>query len=89
MRENIARNMQRSQGKINCPTQLRLVGHYRKLYHDARKRECQVNDVSLFCLSLKLEAVITPVRMVGNCLPVDTFVLDKLVVAQLEKKSPY
>jgi len=40
---------------------------------------------SLDCLILKMEAV-TLVRMVGNCLPVDTFCLDQLVVSQLDKK---
>jgi len=29
--------MQNSQGIINYPTQLHLVGHFRILYHDARK----------------------------------------------------
>jgi hypothetical protein len=31
MSENIARNMYSSQGTINYPTQLHLVGHFRKL----------------------------------------------------------
>ena len=39
MSENVARNMQSSQGIINYPTQLHLVGHFRILYHDARKHE--------------------------------------------------
>jgi hypothetical protein len=30
MSENIARNMYRSQGTINYPTQLHLVGHFHK-----------------------------------------------------------
>jgi hypothetical protein len=41
--ENIARNMYSSQGIINYPTQLHLVGHFRILYHDARKYEYQDN----------------------------------------------
>jgi len=45
MSENIARNMQSSQGTINYPTQLRLVGYLRKLYHDARNHECQVKKI--------------------------------------------
>jgi len=32
--ENIARNMYSSQGIINYPTQLHLVGHFRILFHD-------------------------------------------------------
>ena len=32
MSENMARNMQSSQGIINYPTQLHLVGHFRILY---------------------------------------------------------
>jgi len=32
MSENIASNMDSSQGTINYPTQLHLVGHFRKLY---------------------------------------------------------
>ena len=42
MSENVARNMYSSQGIINYPTQLHLVGHFRILYHDARKHEYQV-----------------------------------------------
>jgi len=42
MSKNIARNMQSNQGTINYPTQLHLVGHFHKLYHDARNHECQV-----------------------------------------------
>ena len=41
MSENIARNMQSSQGTINYPTPLHLVGHFRKLYLDARNHEYQ------------------------------------------------
>ena len=41
MRENIARNMQSSQGIINYPTQLHLVGHFRILHHDAREHKQQ------------------------------------------------
>jgi len=32
MSENIARNIQSSQGIINYPTHLQLVGHFRILY---------------------------------------------------------
>ena len=42
MSENIVRNMQSSQGIINYPIQLHLVGHFCKLYHDARKHEYQM-----------------------------------------------
>ena len=42
MSENIARNMYSSQGIINYPTQSHLVGHFRILYHDARKHEYEV-----------------------------------------------
>jgi hypothetical protein len=35
MSENIAQNMYSSEETINYPTQLHLVGHIRKLYHDA------------------------------------------------------
>ena len=41
MSENIARNMYSSQGIINFPTHLHLVGHFRILCHDARKHEYQ------------------------------------------------
>jgi hypothetical protein len=41
MSENIARNIYSSQGIINFPTQLHRVGHFRILYHDARKHEYQ------------------------------------------------
>jgi len=43
MSENtsIARNMYSSQGIINYPTRLHLVGHFRILCHDARKHEYQ------------------------------------------------
>jgi hypothetical protein len=40
--KNIAQNMYSSQGIINYSTQLHLVGHFRLLYHDARKHEHQV-----------------------------------------------
>jgi len=33
MSENIARNIQSSQGIINYPTQLHFVGHFRILYY--------------------------------------------------------
>ena len=46
MSENIARNMYSNQGTINYPTQFHLVGHFRKLYHDARNDECRANGVS-------------------------------------------
>jgi len=39
MSETNARNMYSSQGTINYPTQLHLVGHFRKLYHNARNLE--------------------------------------------------
>jgi hypothetical protein len=42
MSENMAQNMQSSQGIINYPAQLHLVGYFRILYHDARKHEYQV-----------------------------------------------
>ena len=42
MSENIARNMYSSQGIINYPTQLHLVGHFHVLYHNARKHEYQL-----------------------------------------------
>jgi len=45
MRENIAQNVSSSQGIINYPTQLHLVGLFRILYHDARKHEYQVLHV--------------------------------------------
>jgi len=48
MSENIAQNVFSSQGIINYPTQLHLVGHFRILYHDAQKHECQV------CIGLAL-----------------------------------
>jgi hypothetical protein len=54
MSENIARNMYSSQGTINYPTQLHLVCHFRKLYHDARNHEYQaykhcVNVMDSWC----------------------------------------
>jgi len=56
MSENIARNMWSSQGIINYPTQLHLLGHFRILYHDARKHEYQilVDIYSFFWTSLSL-----------------------------------
>jgi hypothetical protein len=42
MSETIARNMLSSQGTINYPTQLHLVGHFRKFYHDTRYLEYQI-----------------------------------------------
>jgi len=47
MSENIARNMYSSQGIINYPTQLRLVGHFHILYHDARKYEYRTIRLTL------------------------------------------
>jgi len=44
MTENIARNMQSSQGIINYLTQFHLVGHFSILYHDARKHEYHVKS---------------------------------------------
>jgi len=44
MSENIARNMQSSQGRLNYPIQLHLVGHFSKLYRDARNLEYQVHQ---------------------------------------------
>ena len=44
MSENIARNMYSSQGIINYTTKLHLVGHFRKLYHDARNHEYQARE---------------------------------------------
>jgi len=41
MSENIPQNMWSSQGIINYPIQLHLVGHFRILYHDTRKHEYQ------------------------------------------------
>jgi hypothetical protein len=41
MRKNIARNMQSSQGTINYPTLLLLVGHFSILYLDASNRKYQ------------------------------------------------
>jgi hypothetical protein len=41
MSKNIAQNKKSSQGLINYPTQLHLVGYFRTLYHDARKHEFQ------------------------------------------------
>jgi hypothetical protein len=46
MMSDIALNMQRNQGTINCTTQLHLVGHFNKLYLDARNHEYQVVKVS-------------------------------------------
>jgi hypothetical protein len=46
MSENIAQNMQSSQGTINYPTQLQLVGRFHKLYHDARNFEYQDLHIS-------------------------------------------
>ena len=40
--------MYSSQGIINYPTQLHLVGHFRILYHDARKHEYQMPDDDVF-----------------------------------------
>jgi hypothetical protein len=49
MSENIARNMYSSQGIINYPMQLHLVGHFRTLYHDTRKHEHQaVHDIVVY-----------------------------------------
>ena len=45
MSENMARNMQSSQGIKHYPTQLHLVGHFRKLYHDARNHEYEKSDM--------------------------------------------
>jgi len=45
MGENIARNMESSQGTINYPTFLHLVGHFRLLYLYARNHEYQVSKV--------------------------------------------
>jgi hypothetical protein len=42
MSENIAQNMYSSQGIINYPTQLHLVGHFCILNHDGWKHEYQV-----------------------------------------------
>ena len=53
MSENIARNMYSSQGIINYPTQLHLVGHFRILCHDARKHEYQ----DLSCLGFIFECL--------------------------------
>jgi hypothetical protein len=41
MSESIAQNMQSSQGTINYPTQLHLVGHFPKSYPDAQNHEYQ------------------------------------------------
>jgi hypothetical protein len=62
MSENIARNMYSSQGIINYPTQLHLLGHFRILYHDARKHECQVynyipNNVTIFTKNTRRRAL--------------------------------
>jgi len=46
MSENIARNMWSSQGIINYPTQLHLVGHFPISYHDAWKHEYQISMMS-------------------------------------------
>jgi hypothetical protein len=42
MSENIPQNMWSSQGIINYPTQLHLVGHFRILYYDERKHEYKI-----------------------------------------------
>jgi predicted transcriptional regulator len=47
MSENIAQNMQSSQGIINYLKQLHLDGHFRILYHDAGKCEYQVSNYRL------------------------------------------
>jgi len=41
-----------TQGTINYPTQLHLVGHFRKLYHDVRKLEYQA--IISFVISVQL-----------------------------------
>jgi hypothetical protein len=51
MSENIARNMYSSQGKENYPTQLHLVGHFRKLHQDARNHVYQAENAFL-CLEI-------------------------------------
>jgi len=48
MSKNVAQNVFSSQGIINYPTQLHLVGHFCILYHDAQKHEYQV------CIGLEL-----------------------------------
>jgi hypothetical protein len=47
MSENIARNMYSSQGINKYLTQLHLVGHLSKLYHDAQKLEYQIQKTQL------------------------------------------
>ena len=48
MSENIVRNRYSSQGIIKYPTQLHLVGHFRILYHDAKKHEYQQDGRTLY-----------------------------------------
>jgi hypothetical protein len=47
MSENIDRNMLSSQGILNYPTQLQLVGHFRILYHNTREHNYQEYRVSV------------------------------------------
>jgi len=49
MSEDITRNMCSSQGTINYPTLLYLVGHFRILYLDARNREYQIRHITSNC----------------------------------------
>jgi len=53
MSENIARNMESSQGTINYPTLLKLVDHFRILYYHFRHFDthlCTVSEiVQLYC----------------------------------------
>jgi len=63
MSKNIAQNMYSSQGIINYPTQLHLVGHFCILYHDAWKYEYQVQCLSIYshlaCAQIQSNMVIT------------------------------
>jgi len=60
MSENVARNMYSSQGIINYPTRLHLVGHFPILYHDARKHEYQTRLCTLVCPGQELKPTFQP-----------------------------
>jgi len=64
MSEYIARNLYSSQGTINYSTQLHLVGHFRKLYHDARNHECQDRQWKYNVILKGVRATIVAVKRV-------------------------
>ena len=58
MSEYIARNMQSSQGIINYPTQLHLVGNFHILYYDARKHEYQTRIQRILSNSCRADTLL-------------------------------